>query len=85
MVKNHGVFQGYYYFHHLGLDRNMRDELRGHPWFEATAEFVEKYDQNAFNPDYDNAPLAFFEPMLRRILAKPRSALICEESLGMTS
>ena len=23
MVTHHGMFQGYYFFHHLGLDRNM--------------------------------------------------------------
>jgi predicted HD phosphohydrolase len=28
IVKHHGVFQGYYFFHHLGLDRNMRDHYR---------------------------------------------------------
>jgi predicted HD phosphohydrolase len=30
IVKHHGVFQGYYFFHHLGLDRNMRDRYRDH-------------------------------------------------------
>lgn len=24
MVSNHDVFQGYYFFHHLGLDQDMR-------------------------------------------------------------
>ena len=24
MVEKHGIFQGYYFFHHIGLDRNMR-------------------------------------------------------------
>src|SRR6185295_7159952 len=31
IVKHHGIFQGYYFFHHLGLDRNQRDQYRGHP------------------------------------------------------
>ena len=25
MVEQHGIFQGYYFFHHLGLDRNQRE------------------------------------------------------------
>ena len=25
MVERHGIFQGYYFFHHIGLDRNMRE------------------------------------------------------------
>ena len=52
MVAKHGIFQGYYFFHHLGMDRNMRDGLRDHPHFEYTAEFCEKYDQTAFDPNY---------------------------------
>ena len=39
MLAKHGVFQGYYFFHHLGLDRDMREEFRGHPHFEYTAQF----------------------------------------------
>src|SRR5215831_766225 len=27
IVKHHGVFQGYYFFHHLGLDRNHARSL----------------------------------------------------------
>ena len=37
MLEKHGVFQGYYFFHHIGLDRNMREQFRGHPAFEQTA------------------------------------------------
>src|ERR1041384_6037676 len=48
MVEKHGVFQGYYFFHHIGLDRNMREQFRGHPAFERTALFCEKYDGTAF-------------------------------------
>ena len=31
MMNHHGIFQGYYFFHYLGLDRDMRDQFRGHP------------------------------------------------------
>ena len=76
IVQHHNIFQGYYYFHHVGLDRDLRDEFRGHPWFQATADFAEKYDQAAFDPDYDTAPLSFFEPMIRRVMAEPKQALM---------
>lgn len=76
IVQQHNIFEGYYYFHYLGLDRNMRDQFRGHPSFEAAAEFVEKYDMAAFDSDYDSAPLSFFEPMVRRVMARPKQALI---------
>lgn len=75
IAGQHGVFQGYYYFHHLGLDRDLRERLRGHPHFEACAEFCEKYDQAAFDPAYDSAPLAFFEPMVMRVMHAPRQSM----------
>ncbi len=75
MLEKHAVFQGYYFFHHLGLDRDLREEHRGHEWFEYTAEFCEIYDQNAFDPGYDTLPLETFEPMMRRLMAKPKRSL----------
>lgn len=75
ITAQHGIFQGYYFFHHLGMDRNLREGLRGHPHFQACADFCEKYDQVAFDPSYDTAPLSFFEPMLRRVTAFPRNSM----------
>ncbi|MDJ0788489.1 MAG: HD domain-containing protein [Myxococcota bacterium] len=72
MVQQHFIFQGYYYFHLVGEDRNLRDRYRGHPWFDYTAEFCEKYDQCAFDPDYDTLPLEHFEPAVRAVFEKPR-------------
>lgn len=71
IVKHHGIFQGYYFWHHLGGDRNARDKYRDHPWFDACAEFCEKYDQNAFDDDYENLPLEFFQPMVKRLFSRP--------------
>jgi predicted HD phosphohydrolase len=71
MVEKHGIFQGYYFFHHVGMDRDMREELRGHPCFARTEEFCAKYDAPAFDPRAANRPLSFFEPMVRRVFAHP--------------
>jgi predicted HD phosphohydrolase len=71
IVKHHGIFQGYYYFHHLGGDRDTRERYRGHPHFEACAAFCERYDQNCFDPDYDTAPLGTFVGMVERVFARP--------------
>jgi predicted HD phosphohydrolase len=76
ICRNHGAFQGYYYFHFLGADRNAREKFRDNPHFAACAEFCEKYDQSAFDPDYDTLPLAFFEPMVRRVMARPRNGAL---------
>jgi predicted HD phosphohydrolase len=72
IVAHHGVFQMYYYAHYTGGDRNARDRYRGHPYFDACAEFCELYDQNCFDPSYDSLPVEFFEPMVRRVFAQPR-------------
>ena len=55
-------------------DRDMRENFRGHEHFEDTARFCELYDQSAFDPAYDSAPLEFFEPMVRRVFARRSTA-----------
>ena len=75
MVQQHGVFQGYYFFHHLGMDRHLREQFKGHPLYLRTAEFCAKYDAAAFDPTYDTLPLSFFEPMLERLFAEPKNSL----------
>jgi predicted HD phosphohydrolase len=75
MVQNHGIFQGYNFFHHIGLDRNMRDMFKDHPHRDRAAEFVERYDNPAFDPAMEALPLGFFEPMVRRLMAAPKNSV----------
>ncbi|NMG42464.1 HD domain-containing protein [Aromatoleum toluvorans] len=75
MVAHHAIFQGYYFFHHLGLDRNLRDRFKDHPHFRHTAEFCARYDAPAFDPAAETLPLEFFEPMVRQVFKKPRRSL----------
>jgi predicted HD phosphohydrolase len=75
MVEKHGIFQGYYFFHHIGMDRDMREAFRSHPHFARTEEFCAKYDGPAFDARGETRPLAFFEPMVRRVLAQPRQSI----------
>lgn len=75
MVEKHGIFQGYYFFEHIGMDANMREQFRGHPHFERTARFCEIYDNPAFDAAMECAPLEFFEPMLRRVFAFPKNSI----------
>lgn len=75
ITQHHGIFQGYNFFHYIGLDRNMRDQYRGHEHYQATAEFIEKYDCPAFDPNYDTAPLSFFEPMVMKLFERPRTSV----------
>ncbi len=79
MVANHAIFQGYYFFHHLGLDRNMRDQYRGHPDFEYTAQFCHLFDQEAFDPNFKSMPLDAFTPMLQRVMLTPKRSIYLRE------
>jgi predicted HD phosphohydrolase len=75
MVQHHAIFQGYNFFHHLGMDRHLRDQFQGHPHAERTAEFVALYDNPAFDAQGETLPISAFEPMLRRVLAQPKQSL----------
>lgn len=70
IVAQHGLFQNYYYVHHLGGDRNARERFRDHPWYEATQNFCARWDQCSFDPDYASEPLAYFEPRVRSLFAR---------------
>ena len=75
VLKYHDLFQGYHYAHHFGLDRNARETLRGSEHFDACAHFTDKYDQAAFDPQYESLPLSFFEPMVLRLFERQPYAL----------
>lgn len=75
IVKHHAIFQGYYFFHFLGLDRDMRDKFRGHPHFEKTEEFCRVFDQVAFDPNFRSMPLEAFAPMIQRVFSEPRQSI----------
>ncbi len=69
MVQMHGVFQGYYFWHHVGLDRNSRDAYTDHPHYDRCAEFCAEYDMPAFDPSYPTPPLEHYEPLVRGFFA----------------
>ncbi len=75
IVVHHGIFQGVNFFHHIGLDRDMREKFRDHEHFAATEEFIDKYDCPAFDPDYDTLPLEFFEPMVMKLFERPLNSI----------
>jgi predicted HD phosphohydrolase len=78
VVRHHGVFQGYHYWHKLGLDRNTRERYRDSPYFDAAAHFCAAWDQAAFDPDYDTLPLDTFMPMLTEVFTRPASGFGAE-------
>ena len=71
IIRHHGVFQGYYYFHHLGGDRDARDIFREHEWFDDCVYFCHEYDQNCFDPNYNEMPLEEFTPLVYEVFNRP--------------
>lgn len=75
VVRHHGLFQGYYYFHHLGGDRDARERHVASPHYDRCVDFCASYDQNCFDPDYDDLPLEDFVPLVTEVFGRtPRAA-----------
>lgn len=70
VIEKHGIFQMYYYAHHLGGNRNAREEFRGHRWYGICDRFCERWDQASFDPDYPTKPLSYWEPFVREIFGR---------------
>lgn len=75
MVKHHAIFQGYNFFHYLGMDRNLRDNFRSSPFYEQTEEFVAKFDNPAFDYDKPRLELKTFEPLVRKVFSSPKQGI----------
>ncbi len=56
----------------MGADRSARARFRDHAYFDDAADFGALYDPRSFDPDHDTLPIAYFEPMLRRVFAAPK-------------
>jgi len=78
MIKNHAVVQGYSFFHHLGLDRNMRDKLKDSEHYERTVNFINNYDDLAFDASKPKLSLDLFEPLVKKVMSNPVNSLYNE-------
>jgi predicted HD phosphohydrolase len=79
MVEKHAIFQGYYFFHFLGLDRDLRDQFAGHPHYDLTAEFCADFDGPAFDPAYPTMTLDEFTPLLQQFFGSPQRSIYLRE------
>ena len=70
IIEKHGIFQMYYYAHHLGGNKNERDKFKNHKYYQDTVDFCEKWDQKSFDPDYKSLTLKDFEPYVKKIFSR---------------
>jgi predicted HD phosphohydrolase len=75
MIKHHGIFQGYHFFHHLGMDRNMRDRYKSSPYYDYTEEFINKYDAPAFDSEKPSLDIALFTPMVKNVFLEAKNSI----------
>jgi predicted HD phosphohydrolase len=71
VIRTHQDFQGRHYYQHFGGDPDAREQYRDEPWFALGEHFADDFDQNSFDPDYDNLPLEHFEPLVREMFGSP--------------
>lgn len=71
VIEQHGVFQSWYYAHHLGRDRNARDAYAAHQWAELCADFCGRWDQSSFDPASPIHPLESFADDVREVFSRP--------------
>ena len=64
------MFQGYYNAVSSGATAT-RARPGGHRAYQATIDFCDKYDQAAFDPVMRSMPLEPFDPIVRRVHARP--------------
>jgi len=76
IVKHHGLFQGYYYFHFRGQDRGVREKYRQHPHYQACVDFCANWDQPSFDPDFETRPLEHFETRVRALFDQQPSFFV---------
>jgi len=70
IVEKHGIFQMYYYAHHLGFNKNERDKYKGHKYYKDTVDFCENWDQKSFDPKFKSLPLKEFKPFVKKIFSR---------------
>tara|TARA_Y100001934_G_scaffold283588_1_gene404538 strand:- start:922 stop:1611 length:690 start_codon:yes stop_codon:yes gene_type:complete len=77
MLRHHQIFMNSHSDNDPSFtgDKDAREVYRGHPHFEYTATFVDKFDQNALQADYDTASIEVFLPMVYRVFARKPHAV----------
>lgn len=69
-LKTHGIFQMYYYAHLTGGDREARQKYKDHPYYQTGVDFTDRWDQSAFDPDYDWHDLEYFSPHVEEVFSR---------------
>ena len=91
VVRNHTTFEARFYGAHIPpyeppdrscvapvyacIDPAAYRNMERESWYPLAMRFTGEWDQRSFDPGYDTLPLAYFEPMVRRIFGRRSFAL----------
>ena len=70
IIEKHGIFQMYYYAHHLGDNKNEREKFKEHKYYKDAVYFCENWDQKSFDPNFKSLTLKDFEPYIKKIFSR---------------
>ena len=59
-----------YSAHHLGYNKNERENYKGHKYYKDTIYFCENWDQKSFDPNFKSLTLKDFEPYVIKIFSR---------------
>lgn len=66
VVRHHAEFTARHWHQIAPGEPDPRDQFAGQPWFELACRFVDEWDMNSFDPEYEALPLDHFVPMVER-------------------
>ena len=70
VVRHHGIFQMRYNKSLPDHQQNLHLKYKDHQWYQSALNFTENWDQNSFDPEYDNLPLEFFKPLVNQVIQR---------------
>ncbi|MBV7255769.1 HD domain-containing protein [Pacificimonas sp. WHA3] len=71
-IKWHQHFQGKYYYNHMGLATDMREQFKNEDWYAFAVKLVDDWDAPAFDDGFECDSLESFRPEVTEVFTKPK-------------
>ena len=73
VVRHHRDFTARHWYEIGPGEDDPRAQHRDASWFPLAERFVDEWDMESFDPDYDTLPLEHFVPLIERLVVEPRA------------
>jgi predicted HD phosphohydrolase len=71
VVRHHCAFTARHWNDIGPHDGDPRDQFAAASWFDLACRFVDEWDMQSFDPNYDSFPLEHFEDLVRTLVTGP--------------